>query len=220
MVLSPERMSTDWMVREGPAYHDEPHEAAPHEVGTHEGGQEAASAPKISRRPPAEARQVADEVVAELVRLAHKIITIEPTRTTPTTLKLTVSPLQPKSTIEPSFERLEELSRLETDWDGYGGQSPTGKAVASAARLMAAAWDRCTGSDPGQCQPYEIMPITDGGLQLEWRGESQRLNLNVGPDGAISFLHITGRGDARIYREGDDLPFGEALRLVMQVVGA
>ncbi len=121
--------------------------------------------------------------------------------------------------LEPSYERLRELLTLESDWDGNGAHRPTRLAVLSAAELIAAVWDTVRSVHAAKSQPYEIMPIADGGLQVEWRGTSERVDLNVGPDGSTSFLHVAGHGDGRTYREGDDLPFVEAIRLVKQVVG-
>ena len=120
--------------------------------------------------------------------------------------------------LEPTFERLEELASLEPDWDGYEGKPPSSQAVAMAACLVAGAWDRFGTQREDRAQPYEIMPIADGGLQLEWRGSNKRLHLNVGPDGRISFLHVAGRAEDRTYREGDDLPRSEAFALVEQVI--
>jgi hypothetical protein len=62
------------------------------------------------------------------------------------------------------------------------------------------------------------MPIADGGLQLEWHGSKERLHLNAGPDGKISFLHVIGQGEARTYREGDDLSRSEAFNLLDRVI--
>jgi hypothetical protein len=120
--------------------------------------------------------------------------------------------------LEPTFERLEELANLEPDWDGYEGQPPSRQAVALAGCLVAGAWDRFGAQYDERVQPYEIMPIADGGLQLEWRGSAERLHLNVGPDGRISFLHVVGHGEQRTYREGDDLPRTEAYELLERVI--
>jgi hypothetical protein len=122
--------------------------------------------------------------------------------------------------LEPTFERLEELASLELDWDGYDGRPPSGQAVAMAGCLVAGAWDRFGLQHDLRAQPYEIMPIADGGLQLEWRGSGQRLHLNVGPEGRISYLHVVGQGEARTYREGDDLPRSEAFALLERVIRA
>ena len=120
--------------------------------------------------------------------------------------------------LEPTFERLEELANLEPDWDGYDGRPPSRQAVAIAGCLVAGAWDRFGARYDDRVQPYEIMPIADGGLQLEWRGAGERLHLNVGPEGRISFMHVVGHGDQRVYREGDDLPRTEAYAIMERVI--
>jgi len=127
-----------------------------------------------------------------------------------------IAPARPQ--LEPTFERLEELTSLESDWDGHDGRPPSSQAVALAACLVAGAWDRFGAQYGDPVQPYEIMPIADGGLQIEWHGADERLHLNVGPDGRISFLHVAGQGDARTYREGDDLPRPDAFALLERVI--
>jgi hypothetical protein len=122
--------------------------------------------------------------------------------------------------IEPIFERLEELGKLSMDWDGYDGDPPTARATATAGRLIVAAAERLGACSDGRTVPYEVMPIADGGLQLEWRGCAERAELNVGPTGAISFLHVTEVRDERKCREGDDLPWAEVLALIERVVRA
>ncbi len=122
--------------------------------------------------------------------------------------------------VEPVFERLEELTALESDWDTYGGEPPMARAVATAGRLVTAAWAQLGERFGSRALPYELMPIADGGLQLEWRAAHDRLELNVGPQGAISFLHVAVAGEGRTYREGDDLPQSEALALVERVARA
>lgn len=122
------------------------------------------------------------------------------------------------SHLEPTFERLEELANLEPDWDGYEGRPPSSQATAIAGCLVAGAWDRFGAQYDERAQPYEIMPIADGGLQLEWRGSAERLHLNVGPDSRISFLHVVGHGAQRAYREGDDLSRTDAYALLERVI--
>jgi hypothetical protein len=119
--------------------------------------------------------------------------------------------------LEPVFERLEDLSKLELDWDACGGEPPSPRAVATAARLIVAVIDRLGIRAGDRALPFEIMPIVDGGLQVEWRGAAGKVQLNVGPDSAISFLHVVGRGRDRRSVEGDDLPLSSAVELAERV---
>lgn len=114
-------------------------------------------------------------------------------------------------------ERLDELSRLEPDWDSYGGLPPSSEALASARALLRVILAPKRNGAGSRITPFSIVPIADGGVQLEWRGARADLELNVGPDGALSYLLIERGGDERSFQEGDDLPRAEALRLIDQV---
>lgn len=116
--------------------------------------------------------------------------------------------------------RLAELARLEPDWDSYGGFPPTDRAVADAASIMRTAFNKFGPTAGERAIPYGVFPIADGGVQLEWHGPSSELELNVGPEGGLSFLVIEHpKGEPR-YRQGSDLSNVEALDLVRSVIRA
>ena len=114
--------------------------------------------------------------------------------------------------------RLAELARLEPDWDSYGGFPPTDRAVADAASIMRTAFDRFGRTAGERAIPYGVFPIADGGIQLEWHGPSSELELNVGPEGGLSFLVIEHPDGDRRFTEGYDLSADEALELVRRVI--
>jgi hypothetical protein len=72
-------------------------------------------------------------------------------------------------------ERLAELSVLEADWDSYGALSPSPRSLTMAEHIILGMVTRFE----ARGIPTEVMPIADGGIQVEWRGRSADLALNA-----------------------------------------
>src|SRR5215207_7158129 len=89
-----------------------------------------------------------------------------------------------------AFQRLDELEKLERDWDGYGALPLTSTAMALADAVMRKAVKQLEALLGERVAPYTIMPIADGGVSIEWRGPTATLELDIGPSGALSYLLI------------------------------
>ena len=80
----------------------------------------------------------------------------------------------------PVTERLKDLSRLELNWDGYGGRSPTREAIAKTSGLLLAIQGLLR---VGIADPF-IVPLPDGGIELDWTLDSGvELMLVISPGG-------------------------------------
>ncbi len=112
-------------------------------------------------------------------------------------------------------ERLAELAKLGPDWDSYGALPLAPRAIAIAKQTAEQAVERF--GEPGV--PYTVMPIADGGVSLEWRGATTDLELDISPDGALSYLLIDRTGGERRYDECYDLSAREARELIARVIG-
>ena len=121
--------------------------------------------------------------------------------------------------LRPAFARLDELAKLERDWDSYGALPLTSTALDHAAEILRNAAKRFGEHLSERVAPYTVMPIADGGVSLEWRGANSDLQLDVGPSGALSYLLIDRRESERRFEEGYDLTDREALELVRRVLG-
>jgi hypothetical protein len=115
-------------------------------------------------------------------------------------------------------ERLNELAQLGHDWDSYGGLPPTEQAVATAGTLAAEVDDRFEAAAGMRTEPYNIAPLADGGIQVEWRGVRDALEAWVSPDGSLGYLLVEDyAGDSR-YSEADIVSWEELLGLINQVL--
>jgi len=99
--------------------------------------------------------------------------------------------------LAPAHSRLMEIARQTLAWSVEGGCDPTtGAAAATAAGLLNQVSMRLGGmTDPA---PWTSSPLMDGGLQLEWKATREEIEVEVGPDGSLSYLLIErGHGKPR-----------------------
>ena len=106
------------------------------------------------------------------------------------------------------FGRLDELSALQEDWDGYGGLPPTARAIGAASRLIVEATTR-TGHVPSA-----VMPFPNGGLQVIWERGHDELQVDVGPNGGFGYLTVHRGGSEPAMDEADDISLAEIQALV------
>ena len=98
-------------------------------------------------------------------------------------------------------ERLDYISTLAPDWDGYGAKVISPTAIEECVRLLNT-MDRRWYSREGD---LFVAPMADGGLELEWkRVFSKELTLVIPPDGKIVQYLLTtfDRNGGAVDQEG------------------
>jgi hypothetical protein len=113
--------------------------------------------------------------------------------------------------VRPALQRLAQLEVLEHDWDSYGGLPPCARSLTMARSMMV----RMAKRFEQHGVPSEVMPIADGGIQLEWQGRSGALAVNAAPDGSWSYLLIERGPDGRTFEERYGLNDVEAEALIV-----
>ncbi|MCY3586862.1 MAG: hypothetical protein OXG76_14330 [Acidimicrobiaceae bacterium] len=84
------------------------------------------------------------------------------------------------------WERLRVLQELPADWNGYGELPIALEAVAQTAKLLGAL---------GLPHPKpDIVPVSDGGIQIEWSGAGSELEVEVGPQGETHAYLVNAEG--------------------------
>jgi len=83
--------------------------------------------------------------------------------------------------LEPSLHRIRELAAMPTNWDTYGSPSIQPEAVDAAIHLL----QKVANLSPAM--PH-IVPVSGGGLQLEWSIGRRELEIGVTPAGALDYL--------------------------------
>lgn len=74
-----------------------------------------------------------------------------------------------------------KVLNLPLNWDSYGSPPPTKKAMGSAIKLLQSI-------DLENFQVPNVVPVSGGGIQIEWTIEDRELELEFLPDGSIEFL--------------------------------
>ena len=76
-----------------------------------------------------------------------------------------------EANVNPDLERkLQALATLLPNWDSYGGRPSSRLALDGARRFFDGA---------------QVVPMSDGGIQLEWHLPGFDLEIDVAPDGSL-----------------------------------
>jgi len=90
-----------------------------------------------------------------------------------------------------SSAKLDELARLEPDWDSYGARPMTAIAINQANKLLidvARHYLELGLLHVLRTKPWFIAPLADGGIQIEWKSNRGALEVEIGGDGQIGYL--------------------------------
>lgn len=79
------------------------------------------------------------------------------------------------------IKRLKEVFLLRENWDSYGSRPPTEEAANAAIDLI-------TGVDLDYFVAPRVVPVSGGGIQLEWEINARSLELEIFDDGTIEYL--------------------------------
>ena len=113
--------------------------------------------------------------------------------------------------LQPAFRRIAEIAGLPPDWDSYGAAAPSAPAIGQACALVNVVAEAAPDARNGQRAPWTSAPIADGGLQVEWKGPDDRIDVQVAPDGSLGYLIQRGEGLSASYEEADEAPFDAIL---------
>ena len=118
-------------------------------------------------------------------------------------------PLRIVDYLDPAFVRLDELETLGYGWDSYDAEPVASLALRTARGLLILSVERVRQSLDA---PYalSVVPIADGGVQIEWHTISASLEVEGRPDGVLDYL-IENHESNRV-EEGFDVRSDEILK--------
>lgn len=122
-----------------------------------------------------------------------------------------------QQTYQNTMANLKRIAGLGVDWDSYGSAPPTNVAVEAARRLINTVYRDSLLSARNPSLPFSVAPLSGGGIQLEWRGETNSIEVEVGPEGAFGYLLIKGAEPSSVYEEEDSQSESRILELVRSV---
>ncbi|MBI2940711.1 MAG: hypothetical protein HYY04_09775 [Chloroflexi bacterium] len=120
-------------------------------------------------------------------------------------------PRDPTTFVRPELEQLEGFANLEPDWDSYGAAPISGKAISTARRLMTVVAEQFGDLLGERVRPYAVAPVADGGVYVEWRGPGGQLQVQVGPDGNLTYLLVKSVRCRRVFEERSQASSTEVL---------
>ena len=82
-----------------------------------------------------------------------------------------------------AMRTLGELANLPQNWDGYGSPPPTRAALRLVMDVLLCIDDRSLPS-------ARVVPVSSGGIQLEWRVSPRELQLEISGDGSAQYLQL------------------------------
>lgn len=103
--------------------------------------------------------------------------------------------------------RIADLRTLEEGWDSYGGMAPTRKALREGESVLRS-------YDLPYLPGGYLIPLSDGGLQVEWHCGQADVELEISPQGYIgevSYCEQSGE-----WQDGDFLDHAEAIRQLFE----
>jgi len=89
-----------------------------------------------------------------------------------------------------AMRRLGEIVNLPQNWDSYGSPPPTSTAIEIVMDLL------LTIDNPSLPAP-RVVPVSGGGLQLEWNVSPRELQLEISGEGIAQCLQIEDRRPVR-----------------------
>lgn len=91
--------------------------------------------------------------------------------------------------------RLDHLGTLAANWDSYGAEPISPDAIALAKSLLCRTIATLQRMGAANLYPFAIAPLSDGGVQLEWRSGRGFAEIEISPSGMLSAL-VGGDGSS------------------------
>lgn len=116
-----------------------------------------------------------------------------------------------------TLNRLANLTNLGTNWDGEGARPVSVFTLANAIGLFPDIVCEFYREVERAVCPYDVAPMTDGGIVLEWRGEGGTLELEVHQGRKFSYLLIEDGGDEKHFEESENISRREIIPLLSRI---
>lgn len=117
-------------------------------------------------------------------------------------------------------EQLSAIKLLSENWDGYGAAAPQSDVLDLASAiggLLDAALRRSTDG----ARPLQASPTRLGGILIEWEDGLSEHEIEINPDGSLSFLHRNKTTGQIATRKTSPFPIQiDFLRELQQLIAA
>jgi hypothetical protein len=111
--------------------------------------------------------------------------------------------------VQPTVEGLVRIMRLPPDWDSYGARPVQSVLVERAVEILSRVMEE-------NSPPPSIVPLCDGGLQMEWHLRNQDIEIAVASDEPPTYYYQSSEGNVE---EGPPWAAYARLRSIIQELG-
>ena len=109
-----------------------------------------------------------------------------------------------------TLRRLRELAKLEAGWDSYDASPITEVSIQATERLL-----ECLKNRSPDC----TVPLSGGGVQLEWSGPGGEIEVEIQAYGQFGVLVSTGTEPDRKFSEADNMDLAAVVQNINHVLG-
>ncbi len=114
--------------------------------------------------------------------------------------------------------RLDHLGALARNWDSYEAEPISPKAISLARTVLCRSIEALERHGAQNVLPFAIAPVSDGGVQLEWRSHTGFVEIEIGSSGALSALVGRGVPSSRIEEERPNVSVADVATLLVAIV--
>lgn len=111
-----------------------------------------------------------------------------------------------EETVRDYIKRLDDFAELKPNWDSYGAEPISGNAIDAASVLLMSLAARLEPWFGSRVKPYVVVPLSSGGVQLEWRGPGGTIEVEANAEGRLSYFLLSGSEEEASAEEADDVP--------------
>lgn len=115
------------------------------------------------------------------------------------------------------LSQLAQFRNLPVDWDDCGGVPISVFTLSKAIELFPDVVCEFYRDVKEGVRPYDVAPMGDGGVQLEWHGPSGILELEVHRVEGYGYLLIQGEGENRMFEEGEISTPSQVMNLLSRI---
>ncbi len=113
--------------------------------------------------------------------------------------------------------RLDHLGGLTRNWDSYDAAPISPKAISLTRTVLCRSIAALERHGAQNIYPFAIAPLSDGGVQVEWRGTAGFVEIEIGPSGALSALVGRGSHSSPAGEERTSVSLGDVAELLVAI---
>ncbi len=112
---------------------------------------------------------------------------------------------------------IEGYAALPADWDSYGARPISAVAIDAATALLRRAALELSALGES-VEPFDVAPLANGGVQLEWRRADAVLEVEVDPAGGLRWLTVEGVAPRRRFIRSESATPAEVIDTLKELL--